>query len=60
MAGSAKVMGIVDRFVANGCEGLILGCSEAPLMISATTSPLPLYDASDIIAERAMDFASNS
>lgn len=56
----AKVMGIVDRFVANGCEGLILGCSEAPLMISATTSPLPLYDASDIIAERAMDFASNS
>ncbi|MFK7759898.1 MAG: aspartate/glutamate racemase family protein [Phycisphaerales bacterium] len=53
----AAVMGIVDRLAAEGCEGLILGCSEAPLMISAQTSPLPLYDASDIIAERAMEIA---
>lgn len=54
----ARVMEIVDRLAARGCEGLILGCSEAPLMISAQTSPLPLYDASDIIAERAMEFAA--
>ncbi len=55
----AEVMEVVDRLKKRGCEGLILGCSEAPLMISATTSPLPLYDASDIIAERAMEFAAN-
>ncbi len=54
------VMEVVERLAGQGCEGLILGCSEAPLMISATTSPLPLYDASDIIAERAMDFAAGS
>ncbi|MBO6514499.1 MAG: amino acid racemase [Phycisphaerales bacterium] len=55
-----QVMEIVERLAELGCEGLILGCSEAPLMISTTTSPLPLYDASDIIAERAMEFAAGS
>lgn len=48
---------IVSRLGDRGCEGVILGCSEAPLAINAENSPLPVYDASEILAERAVRHA---
>lgn len=51
----------VERVFANlkerGCEGVILGCSEAPLIITGDSSTLPMYNASDLVAERAIDYA---
>lgn len=44
----------IGRLGDMGCQGVILGCSEAPLVISAANSPLPIYDAADILAERAV------
>ena len=48
---------VIDRLGSRGCEGVILGCSEAPLMITADTCNLPIYNASDIMAEQAIRFA---
>lgn len=42
--------GMADR----GCEGVILGCSEAPLVVTAENSPLPVYDATALLAEGAV------
>jgi aspartate/glutamate racemase len=36
---------------------VILGCSEAPLVISVGESPLPLYDAAEIMSEQAVRHA---
>jgi aspartate racemase len=44
----------VGRMKARGAEGVILGCSEAPLLIDASNSPLPTYDAVALLAEGAV------
>ena len=36
---------------AAGCEGVILGASEVPLVITAENSVLPIYDPAEILAE---------
>lgn len=51
------VHGIIRHLAERGCEGVILGCSEAPLVVTRENSSLPVYDAADILAERAVRFA---
>ncbi|MBU6413033.1 MAG: amino acid racemase [Planctomycetes bacterium] len=36
------------------CDGVILACSEAPMLITRENSPLPVYDAGDILAAGAI------
>lgn len=54
-----RAVRIVESFAARGCEGVILGCSEAPLVITPDNSPIALFDAAEILAAgavaRAMD-----
>ncbi|GMV27413.1 MAG: hypothetical protein AMXMBFR58_34440 [Phycisphaerae bacterium] len=45
---------IIRHFAARGCEGVILACSEAPLVVTSENSSLPVYDAADILAEGAV------
>jgi aspartate racemase len=45
-----RVLEIVRRFADRGCEGVILGCSEAPLVITPEISPISVYDAAEILA----------
>lgn len=47
----------ISRLADRGCSGVILGCSEAPLVISEANSPLPVYDAADILARQAVQRA---
>lgn len=49
-----RMLDVVDRFRERGCDGVILGCSEAPLVITAETSTLPVYDATDILCRAAI------
>ncbi len=51
------ILKVIDRLGDKGCEGVILGCSEAPLMVTGENSSLPIYNASDIMAEQAIRFA---
>ncbi len=51
------ILDVIGRLGAKGCEGVILGCSEAPLMVTADNCDLPIYNASDIMAEQAIRFA---
>ncbi len=51
---------IIYRLVDRGCEGVILGCSEAPLMVTNDTCDVPLYNASDIVAQHAIEQAMAS
>lgn len=51
------VLDAILRLAGRGCEGVILGCSEAPLVVTADTCPIPVYDAADILAEGAIRYA---
>lgn len=51
------VLNIVNGLAKRGCEGVILGCSEAPLVITAENCPIKIYDAVDILSEQSVRIA---
>lgn len=48
---------VIGRLETNGAEGVILGCTEIPLLIKQADVSLPLFDTTKIHAEVAVDFA---
>ncbi len=55
---SKKVyMEIINRLGQQGAEGVILGCTEIPLLVDEKDSELPLFNTSAIHAEDALEFS---
>lgn len=50
---------IIEGLASRGCEGVILGCSEAPLLVTTESSCLPLYDPAEILAEASIRKSMN-
>lgn len=48
---------IINQLMLQGAEGVILGCTEIPLLIKQSDSPLPIFDTALIHATAAVDFA---
>jgi aspartate racemase len=48
------VSGVIQKLAARGCEGVILACSEAPIIITPQSSCLPIYDPAEILAEASI------
>ncbi|TMV52377.1 aspartate/glutamate racemase family protein [Paenibacillus mesophilus] len=55
----AEYLRIIDRLRTQGAEGIILGCTEIPLLLREGDSPLPLFDTTYIHANAAVQFALN-
>jgi len=47
----------IDRLHGQGAQGVILGCTEIPLLISQKDVDIPLFDTTTIHAKAAVDFA---
>jgi aspartate racemase len=58
-ASQRAVMGIIDGLAEQGCEGVILACSEAPLLVTPENSRLPVYDTADLLAQGALQRSMN-
>lgn len=56
-ASRADYRAIIAALVADGAEGVILGCTEIGLLLDATDAPVPLFDTARIHAEAAADWA---
>lgn len=52
-----RFKGIIGDLVARGAEGVVLGCTEIPMLIKDADSPVPLFDTTSIHALRAVDYA---
>jgi len=48
-----KMVHIINKLMAQGAEGVILGCTELGLLIKEKDSPLPLFDTTEIHATAA-------
>lgn len=48
---------IIDRLVAGGAEGIVLGCTEIELLVSAKDSPVPVFPTTRIHVEAAVQMA---
>jgi aspartate racemase len=48
---------VINKLVARGAEGIILGCTEIPLLINSNDIDIPLFDTTSIHAKAAVEFA---
>ncbi len=48
---------ILEKLKSNGAEGVILGCTEIPLLIKQEDVSIPIFDTTKIHAEMAVDYA---
>ncbi|MDX1409809.1 MAG: amino acid racemase, partial [Saprospiraceae bacterium] len=46
----------MDRLRDRGVDGIILGCTELPLLLEDTSYPLPLLDTTRLHTEMVVDF----
>ena len=53
----AGFLRIVNRLAEQGCQGIILGCTEIGLLIGQKDCNVPVYDTTVIHAEAAVNFA---
>ena len=48
---------IVEKLARRGAQGIILGCTEIPLLLGEGDVSLPLFDTTSIHAEAALQAA---
>ncbi len=51
------LLNAIDRLVQEGAEGVILGCTELPNILTEMDLDVPLFDTTRIHAEAAVDYA---
>ena len=56
-ATKAAFLNTIDQLVKEGAEGIILGCTEIPLLIKQSDCNIPLFDTGYLHANAAVDFA---
>lgn len=52
-----KYLQIIDKLIAQGAEGVILGCTEIPILIKPSDCSIPVFDTGLIHATAAVNFA---
>ncbi|MHA6482503.1 aspartate/glutamate racemase family protein [Paenibacillus sp. strain BS8-2] len=53
----AEYKAIIERLRLQGAQGIILGCTEIPLLLKQSDVEMPLFDTTRIHAEAAVEFA---
>jgi aspartate racemase len=48
---------VVADLEAQGCDAVVLGCTELPMLLDDATSPLPVLDSTRLLARAAVDVA---
>ena len=56
-ASRTAYLDIINRLAAAGARGVVLGCTEIPLLVSTGDTALPLFDTTALHARFAADFA---
>ena len=52
-----KFLTIINKLVDRGAEGIILGCTEIPILIKQEDCEVPVFDTTQIHAAAAVEFA---
>lgn len=52
-------LSIIDKLIQQGAEGIILGCTEIPILIKQADCSVPVFDTTRIHSQAAVDFALN-
>ncbi|HSK11439.1 MAG TPA: aspartate/glutamate racemase family protein [Vicinamibacterales bacterium] len=56
-ASRARYLEIIAALTARGAQGIVLGCTEIPLLVTPAHTPAPLFDTAVLHAEAALAFS---
>jgi aspartate racemase len=56
----AMLQRLIERFRSAGCDAVVLGCTEIPLVISDANSALPTLDSTRLLARAALRTATSA
>ncbi|HEY0159366.1 MAG TPA: amino acid racemase [Thermoanaerobaculia bacterium] len=59
-AAVATFQGVIGRMKDEGCDAVVLGCTEIPLLMNDANSPLPTLDSTRLLARAALRRAVES
>ena len=45
---------VIERIKKEGCDAVVLGCTEIPLIVNDSNSPLPTLDSTRLLARAAL------
>jgi aspartate racemase len=45
---------VIERMKHEGCDAVVLGCTEIPLIVNDSNSPLPTLDSTRLLARAAL------
>jgi aspartate racemase len=48
---------VIHEFQGNGCDAVLLGCTELPLLIDESESKLPILDSTRVLARAALRYS---
>ena len=51
---------VIERLKSQGCDAVVLGCTEIPLLMNDSNSPLPTLDSTRLLARAAVRHATES
>jgi aspartate racemase len=51
------IIEVIRKLKESGCEAVILGCTEIPLVVDSRNSPLPLIDSTRLLARKALEYS---
>ncbi len=51
------IIEVIQRLKDSGCDAVILGCTEIPLVVNSKNSPLPVIDSTRLLARKALEYA---
>jgi len=57
-ASKEKYLKIIEKLIQNGVEGIVLGCTEIPLLIQQEDVAVPVFDTTKIHATAAFKFST--
>ena len=56
-ASRRELVAVIERLAALGCDAVVLGCTEIPLLVSPADSPIPTLDSTRLLARAAVEEA---
>jgi len=51
------MIGVIQKLKESGCDAVILGCTEIPLVVNSKNSPLPVIDSTRLLARKALEYS---
>lgn len=55
--GTQKLIALLNAYQSAGCDGVLLACTELPMVLNDKNSPIPIVDTTRLLAQKAVELS---